>query len=155
MMTVTNTLCPLSSLDEFDPVLARSLSRPILIFKHSPPCGIRAGAYDEIAALLEDQPISADVYFVDVRAARPVSNVIPARLGVRHESPQALLVDHGQVRWSAPHFRVTARALPPTVSKLFARCARSFQSRSEVLHHRRQLSVALAWEAIVVEGLVG
>ena len=110
-MPVTNTLSLLSRLDEVDSVLARSSSRPILIFKHSPTCGVSAEAYDEIAALLAGPPISADVYLVDVRADRLVSNAIAARLKIRHESPQVLLVDRGQARWSASHFRVTAHAL--------------------------------------------
>ncbi len=117
-MTVTNTLCLLSKLDEVDPVLARSSSRPILIFKHSSTCGVSAEAYGEIEALLAGPPLSTDVYLVDVRAARPVSNAIAARLEIRHESPQVLLVDRGRVRWSASHFRVTARALRAELTPL-------------------------------------
>ncbi|MBI3491696.1 MAG: DUF2847 family protein [Acidobacteria bacterium] len=61
--------------------------------------------------MLAGPPLPADVYLVDVWAHRPVSNAIAARLHIRHESPQVLLVDHGHVMWSASHFRVTARAL--------------------------------------------
>ena len=119
-MTVTNTLCLLSSLDEVDPVLAGSSSRPILIFKHSSRCGVSTQAYEEIEALLAGPPLPADVYLVDVQAGRSVSNAIAARLRTRHESPQVLLVDHGHVRWSASHFRVTARALRAALTGLGA-----------------------------------
>lgn len=117
-MTVANNLCLLSNLEEVDPVLARSLNRPILIFKHSFVCGVSAQAYDEVEALLAGPPLPTDVYLVDVRAARPVSDAIAARLKIRHESPQVLLVDHGQVRWSASHFRVTAHAVRAELARL-------------------------------------
>jgi bacillithiol system protein YtxJ len=34
-----------------------------------------------------------------------------ARLGIRHETPQAILLRDGRPVWSASHFRITADAL--------------------------------------------
>jgi bacillithiol system protein YtxJ len=48
---------------------------------------------------------------VTVQTHRDVSNAVSARLGVRHETPQALLVRDGRVVWAASHFRVTADAV--------------------------------------------
>ena len=48
---------------------------------------------------------------VTVQTHRDVSNAVATRLGVRHETPQALLVRDGQVIWTASHFRVTAQAV--------------------------------------------
>ena len=48
---------------------------------------------------------------VTVQTHRNVSNAVATRLGVRHETPQALLVRNGQVIWAASHFRVTAAAV--------------------------------------------
>lgn len=42
---------------------------------------------------------------------RPVSNEIAARLGVKHESPQAILVRGGKAVWHASHRQVTAANL--------------------------------------------
>jgi len=50
-----------------------------------------------------------------VQTHRDVSNAVSARLGVRHETPQALLVRGGQVVWSASHFRVNAEELGKAV----------------------------------------
>jgi len=46
-----------------------------------------------------------------VQTHRAVSNAIAQKLGIRHETPQALLVKGGRVVWSASHFRVTAAAV--------------------------------------------
>ena len=40
-----------------------------------------------------------------VQHARPVSNAVVERFGVRHESPQALLLRDGRVVWHASHWR--------------------------------------------------
>lgn len=58
---------------------------------------------------LEDQP--PQYAMVTVQTHRAVSNAIAQKLGVRHETPQALLVKSGRVVWSASHFRVTAAAV--------------------------------------------
>jgi bacillithiol system protein YtxJ len=46
-----------------------------------------------------------------VQTHRDVSNAVAARLGVRHETPQAILVRGGKAIWSASHFRVNAASL--------------------------------------------
>lgn len=108
-MTMTSDRTrPLTDLAALEGAIADSTLRPVLIFKHSPTCGISAQAYDEIATLSK---IPADILVVDVWAARHVSTAIAERLRTRHESPQVLLVVGGRVVWSASHFRVTADAI--------------------------------------------
>ncbi|MEM7357326.1 MAG: monothiol bacilliredoxin BrxC family protein [Acidobacteriota bacterium] len=43
--------------------------------------------------------------------ARDVSNEIAQRTGVKHESPQALLMRDGTVTWHASHWSIQAEAL--------------------------------------------
>lgn len=102
-----SAISELSSLEELDAALART-ARPIVIFKHSPTCGTSAQAHEEIEELAARQGLDADVYVVSVVESRPVSNAIAARFGIRHESPQVLVVRDGHVRWHASHFKVTA-----------------------------------------------
>jgi len=106
----------LSTIEELDAALAASSSRPILIFKHSLTCGTSAVADEEMQDLLAGPPLGLDVYLVRIQSARHVSHEIERRLRVRHESPQVLLVDDGQVVWSATHYRVTAAALTAAIS---------------------------------------
>jgi bacillithiol system protein YtxJ len=51
------------------------------------------------------------VYWVDVKGQRPLSQEIAARLGITHESPQAILLRAGAPVWHDSHFGVTAEAI--------------------------------------------
>ena len=105
----------LRGVDELEQALHKSHVTPVLFFKHSYTCGISAEALDELRAHLSDQlgaPEDAVHYaMVTVQTHRDLSNEIAARLGVRHETPQAILVRGGKVVWSASHFRVNAAEL--------------------------------------------
>lgn len=92
-----------------DAALLASQRRPILLFKHSATCGISAQAHESLADWLAGQPDPLPVYVIDVRTHRPLSQAVADRFGIRHESPQVLLVDHGAVTWHASHFHVNAR----------------------------------------------
>jgi bacillithiol system protein YtxJ len=104
-------LTALEGLDELDRALAESRTRPLLLFKHSYSCGVSAEALDELLAHLHDGEGDARYAMVTVQTHREVSNAIARKLGVRHETPQALLVRDGEVVWSASHFRVNAASL--------------------------------------------
>jgi bacillithiol system protein YtxJ len=104
-------LTALNGLDELDRLIAASDQRPVLLFKHSYTCGVSAEAMDELISHLNDQPADVHYAVVTVQTHRDVSNAVSQKLGVRHETPQALLVREGRVVWSASHFRVTADAV--------------------------------------------
>jgi bacillithiol system protein YtxJ len=80
---------------------------PVVLFKHSPVCGTSAQAYDELEDLLHGGA-PADVHLVNVLTSRPLSQLIAQRFGIRHESPQLLILRNGQVQWHGSHYRVTA-----------------------------------------------
>ena len=99
-------------LDDLDRLLEGSASRPVLLFKHSYSCGTSAEALDELIAHLDEKRRhDTDYAVVTVQTHREISNAVSARLGVRHETPQALLIRDRRVVWSASHFRVTADAV--------------------------------------------
>jgi bacillithiol system protein YtxJ len=123
-------LTHLHHIAELDRLLAESAERPLLLFKHSDSCGTSAEALDEILSHL-DQPSPDDASrgraaagttngarfaMVTVQSDRAVSDAVTTRLGVRHETPQALLVRNGRVVWSASHFRVTADAIARAIA---------------------------------------
>jgi bacillithiol system protein YtxJ len=87
----------------------RSKDRPIVIFKHSLTCPISSAAY----ARMEE--FDGEVALVEVQRARPLSTEIERRLGVAHESPQVIVLSHGQVVWNASHFQITAEAVAAVV----------------------------------------
>jgi len=81
-----------------------------LLFKHSPACWISARAARQVERFASTQP-DTPVYVIDVIAHRDVSRHIAERLGIRHMSPQVILLREGIPAWNADHFGVTARAI--------------------------------------------
>jgi bacillithiol system protein YtxJ len=110
-------LTPIHGLDELDHALGESRHRPLVLFKHSYSCGVSAEALDELLTHLAVKRSDARYALVTVQTHREVSNAIAARLGVRHETPQALVVSDGRVVWSASHFRVNAAALEKALAQ--------------------------------------
>jgi len=112
-----NALIDLATPDDFDRLMARSTSGPVVVYKHSLTCGTSAAAFEEVRdlpAMLPDVPIGV----VNVQTARSLSNYIASRMSVRHESPQVLIVSAGAVRWHASHFRVTADGIVAALKRL-------------------------------------
>jgi bacillithiol system protein YtxJ len=103
-------------LEQLDTLLRDSSERPVLVFKHSLTCGTSAQAFDELAEHLErGGGPHAHYAIVTVQTHREVSTAIATVLGVRHETPQALLIIDGRVVWSASHFRVTAESIAKAI----------------------------------------
>jgi bacillithiol system protein YtxJ len=110
-------ITPLRGIDELEEALSASHSKPVLLFKHSHTCGISAEALDELRSHIDEPSSSGAVRYamVTVQTHRQVSNEIATRLGVRHETPQAILVRGGKVIWTASHFRVNAAELQKAI----------------------------------------
>jgi bacillithiol system protein YtxJ len=96
----------LESLLDLDEAVRRSHAHSVVIFKHSATCGRSAMAFEEVEDLMALEP-AAEVFIVSVQMGSHVSNEIAKRFGLRHESPQVLIVRDGVMTWHASHFRVT------------------------------------------------
>jgi bacillithiol system protein YtxJ len=108
----------LRQMSDLDRLLDESAQRPVLLFKHSYACGTSAEALDQLLEHLDEaRRPDTDYAVVTVQTHRDVSNAVSARLGVRHETPQALLIRDRRVLWSASHFRVTADAVAKAIDK--------------------------------------
>jgi bacillithiol system protein YtxJ len=114
----------LRSLKDLDAALVAAQAEPILIFKHSPTCGVSAQASEDIGELIDGAPLPVALYLVSVVAQREVSDAITKRLGVRHESPQILLVHRDEVLWHASHFRVSAAEIQKALQRHVSPAAR-------------------------------
>ena len=105
----------LQRIEDLDRLLAQTSDRPLLLFKHSLSCGTSAEALDELLDHVSADKLDVSYAIVTVQSHRELSNAVSKRLGVRHETPQALLIRHGRVIWSASHFRVTAAAVQSAI----------------------------------------
>lgn len=90
----------LDSAEKLDALFNASHRRPVVIFKHSTSCGISAGVYREVEA------VDADVNLVVVQRNRDISNEISHRTGIRHESPQAIVIANGSPVYHASHWDI-------------------------------------------------
>jgi bacillithiol system protein YtxJ len=116
-MPDTRSTCQhIETIAALDAAVAQSYERPVLLLKHSLTCGMSAHANEEVRAFLagaENTPVCG---LIVVQHARPVSNAVVERFGIRHESPQALLLRDGRVVWHASHWHVTARSLEDAIA---------------------------------------
>jgi len=108
---------PLHDLESLDAAIAESRERPVLLFKHSRHCGTSFEALDELHAhIVGARPGSAAYKMITVQTHPTVSNAVSERFGIRHETPQAILIRDGKLVWSASHFRITASQLNRALS---------------------------------------
>lgn len=88
-----------------DSLLADSQTRPVIVFKHSNSCSISSRAYREM------ERFEGDVNILVVQSAREVSRELANLTGVRHETPQVIILRDGKAVWDASHFDVNAAAV--------------------------------------------
>ena len=88
-----------------------SQSQPVVLFKHSTTCPISAAAYEQMSRA------GGTVALIIVQRARELSRRVESLTGVRHESPQAIILRHGQAVWAASHWNVTADAVNSAISQ--------------------------------------
>ena len=116
---MSEPLRTISTLDELEGAIAGSSDRPSVIFKHSPTCGLSAMAFESLREFLNDrQTGDANWFLLSVRASRAVSAEVATRFGIRHESPQALVLVDGKVVWHGSHYRATAESIATVLGRL-------------------------------------
>lgn len=97
----------LESIEQVTAIEQASFSRPQLIFKHSTRCGISAGAQFRLQEGESQLAEQFDLHFLDLLSFRGVSNHIADHFGVRHQSPQVIVVDQGTPRLHLSHGMIT------------------------------------------------
>ncbi len=108
----------LQSGEDLADALARSHEGPVLIFKHSTRCPISASALARFRQYLDTAGGEAPAsYLLKVVEARAVSNETAEKLGVAHQSPQALLLKDGAVAWHASHGAITGEAVAEALAR--------------------------------------
>jgi bacillithiol system protein YtxJ len=102
----------IDNIPALDELIARSNQTPVWILKHSLTCPISSQAWSEFQRFAADCPPGGPVCaLIEIQYSRAVSNAVAERTGVRHESPQILLLRQGQVAWHASHYGISSEAL--------------------------------------------
>ena len=82
-----------------------------LLFLHDPGCPTSRRASWEVGE------VGGEVALLDVRAHPELAGEVERRTGVRHESPQVIVLVGGRVFWHGSHRRVTAKAVRRAVER--------------------------------------
>jgi bacillithiol system protein YtxJ len=95
---------------DLDAALDRPADEAVILFNHDPWCPISARAMAEV------ERVEGDIMLVDVSREREITRAIAERTGIRHESPQVIVLRGGTPVWSASHYRITAEAVQSAVT---------------------------------------
>jgi len=93
-----------------DGLLTDSKQKPVIVFKHSNACSISSRAYREM------EKVDGQVNILEVQSAREISRELANLTGVRHETPQVIVLRDGKAVWNASHFDVQAAAVAKAVA---------------------------------------
>lgn len=94
----------LTESEQLDQIEKESANMPVVIFKHSTRCGISKMVLNNFERGY-DLPKDKDVklYFLDLLANKNISNEVASKFGVRHESPQMIIIKDAKVVHHASH----------------------------------------------------
>jgi monothiol bacilliredoxin len=98
---MTSTIPSMETEQELARAFQESEKQPVLFYKHSNTCGTSMFSRREVQAVVETY--SGPVYEIVVQSARHVSNQISSDLGVRHHSPQVLIVRNRRAVYHRSH----------------------------------------------------
>ncbi len=89
-------------------VIDRSGSKAQVIFKHSPSCAVSFFAKRNLDSAEIMNNSEFDLSTIDVISERALSRELAELTGVRHESPQLLILKNKKVIWHDSHNGVNA-----------------------------------------------
>lgn len=98
--------------EQLDKIETESQGKTIAIFKHSTRCGISKmvlNNFERNFDLYDEKNL--ELYFLDLLANRNLSTRVAERFGVRHESPQLILIKNAEVVHHASHQSIEVESL--------------------------------------------
>ena len=90
--------------------IEKSFEEKILIFKHSTRCSISSMALNRIEDIVKQK--ITNCYLLDLLKYRSISNKIEQELGVKHESPQILVIENGVCTYHTSHNDISWDRIP-------------------------------------------
>lgn len=92
---------PLESEAALQSLVEKSNEKPQVIFKHSTRCSISSMAKNRLEK--SEEPENIDFHFLDLIKFRSLSNQIADDFGIKHESPQVILIQNGKPVYHTSH----------------------------------------------------
>ena len=107
---------PLERSEQLDIIEKESEKKPVVIFKHSTRCGISRmvlSSFERNYDLPDDKKVK--LYFLDLLANRELSTEIANSFGVRHESPQIIIIKNRKVVHHASHQAIEPESITENI----------------------------------------
>jgi bacillithiol system protein YtxJ len=90
------------SASDIDEIFKKDIGIQI-IYKHSFSCGVSMFAKLKLDEVMKEASDEAEFYLIDVRQNRDASNLVAELTGIRHESPQVIVIKSGEIIWHGSH----------------------------------------------------
>lgn len=97
----------LKELGQLDEIDRESIDKTILIFKYSTQCPTSRVVFDRLQRnWKDDEMYSVIPYFLDLIRYRELSNKVANTYGIRHESPQVIVLQEGKAIYNESHMGI-------------------------------------------------
>ncbi len=100
----------LRSKQEVSKIIEDSKTTPVFLLKHSLTCPVSSAAHSSFGDFSKNNP-GIPCYVVHIQENRDISNHIAEVTGIRHASPQAILLSGGTAVWNESHYGITGDSL--------------------------------------------
>jgi len=98
-------------------ILELSEKEPVFVLKHSNTCPISSKGYEEVLSFSQTFP-DAKIFVLIVQDNLELKQKISDDTGIKHESPQILLLQDRDVLYTASHYEISTSQLVEEYSKL-------------------------------------
>jgi len=114
--TVTRFL-PLDSEEALKAASLHSEREPVVLFKHSRLCSLSAMVRERLLGMVEDG--TPPIYELVIQASRALSRTIETETGIRHESPQVIVLFKSVPVFNTSHGRIQPQKLHEAVADAY------------------------------------
>ena len=108
---MSDVISSLESSEDLETHWKDSFRKPLFLLKHSLVCGTSFAALEQFLSFAEKARERAGFAILEIQTHRNLSREVEERTGVRHQSPQVLLVSEGKVSWTASHWSISSSKL--------------------------------------------
>lgn len=99
----------LTEVAQLDDIIQSKKGEKHILFKHSTRCSISAMALNRFQNDWSDEFEDVNIWYIDLISFRDISNAIAEKTGVQHQSPQAIAVQDGAVKYTSSHGEINLR----------------------------------------------
>ncbi len=93
--------------EQLKDAIQKSYEKPVVFYKHSSTCGISARSKYMLEGEWDFAKDDIEFYYLDLLNFRYLSNEIAERFGIRHQSPQVIVVRNGYAVYDVSHHRIS------------------------------------------------